>query len=158
VTSCSPRISPRHALWRMWPTSAALRRCRSLTQGKWKRIHCHPLPRRCNILVQGLIGLIPSKYIFFFRSLTVKNSEVKCAWPRTISEWVIDRKIFPDVHKWVWKCVEKTSVALWGLVYDPSELLGLTTTNLEVTEALQMVSELILTASRTHRNQLRRIW
>jgi hypothetical protein len=35
------------------------------------------------------------KYTFFFESPTIKNFEVKRAWPEAISEWVTDREVFP---------------------------------------------------------------
>jgi hypothetical protein len=58
--------------------------------------------------------LIPPRYTFFSKSPTAMNSRVKCAWPRAISEWVTDRKVFPGVHKWGQKCTEKIRVGLWG--------------------------------------------
>jgi hypothetical protein len=42
---------------------------------------------------------IPPRYTFFSGSPPVKNSEVKRAWPRAISVWVIDREVFSGVHK-----------------------------------------------------------
>jgi hypothetical protein len=57
----------------------------------------------CDILAQDLIGfdriLIPSRYTFFSRSLTKKNSGVKRVWPGAISGWMTDRKVFQNVHK-----------------------------------------------------------
>jgi hypothetical protein len=44
-----------------------------------------------------------------------------------------------------------------GLVYDPSELAGVTTARPRVVEVLQMVSELTLVVSRACTGQLRRI-
>jgi hypothetical protein len=43
--------------------------------------------------------LIPSRYIFFFRSPSAKNSGVKRAWPGAITGWVTDQEVFPGVHK-----------------------------------------------------------
>jgi hypothetical protein len=43
--------------------------------------------------------LIPLRYTFFSGSPPVKNFGVKHAWPRAISGWVIDREVFPGVHK-----------------------------------------------------------
>jgi hypothetical protein len=60
------------------------------------------VPSGCDILTQGLIGLIEYSYhqgISFFRSPPAKNPRVKRAWPRVISGWVTDRKVFPGVHK-----------------------------------------------------------
>jgi hypothetical protein len=74
----------------------------------------------CDILAQGLIGLIEYSYhqgIPFFRKLACK--ELQGAWPRAILGWVTDRKVFSGVHKSGQKCVEKTRVGLWGLVYNP---------------------------------------
>jgi hypothetical protein len=45
-----------------------------------------------------------------------------------------------------------------GLVYDPSELPGVTTARPGVAGVLQMVSEPTLTVSRARTGQLRRIW
>jgi hypothetical protein len=67
----------------------------------------------CDILTQGLIGLIeycfakkridrifiPSRYTFFSGSLTAKNYEVKRAWPEAILGWVTDREVFPGAHE-----------------------------------------------------------
>jgi hypothetical protein len=48
----------------------------------------------CDILTQGFNTidriLIPSRYTFFFRSSTTKNSGVKRAWPVAILIWVVD--------------------------------------------------------------------
>jgi hypothetical protein len=44
--------------------------------------------------------LITLRYTFFSRSLTIKNSGVKRAWPIAILGWVTDREVFPDAHKW----------------------------------------------------------
>jgi hypothetical protein len=44
-----------------------------------------------------------------------------------------------------------------GLVYDPTELLGVTTARPEVTGVLKMVSEPTLVVSRARMSQLRRI-
>jgi hypothetical protein len=57
----------------------------------------------CDILAQGLIGLIEYSYHqgipSFSRSPSTKNSRVKRAWPGAISGWVTDREVFPGVHK-----------------------------------------------------------
>jgi hypothetical protein len=56
----------------------------------------------CNILTQGLIGLIEYSYhqgIPFFGSPPAKNPGVKRAWPRAILGWVIDQEVFLGVHK-----------------------------------------------------------
>jgi hypothetical protein len=43
----------------------------------------------CDILAQGLIGLIEYSYHHFFSgSPPAKNSGVKCAWPGAILGWV----------------------------------------------------------------------
>jgi hypothetical protein len=51
-----------------------------------------------DILAQGINRidriLIPSKYTFFFRSSTTKNSGVKHVWHGAILRWVTDRKVF----------------------------------------------------------------
>jgi hypothetical protein len=43
--------------------------------------------------------LVTLRYTFFFESPTVKNFEVKCAWPGAILGWVINREVFPGAHK-----------------------------------------------------------
>jgi hypothetical protein len=43
--------------------------------------------------------LIPSRYTFFFGRPTEKNFGVKRAWPRPISGWVTNPKVFSGVHK-----------------------------------------------------------
>jgi hypothetical protein len=43
--------------------------------------------------------LISPRYTFFFGSSPAKNSGVKRVWPGAISGWVIDREVFPGVHK-----------------------------------------------------------
>jgi hypothetical protein len=43
--------------------------------------------------------LIPSRYIFFFGSPTLKNFRVKHAYLGAISGWVTDRVVFPGAHK-----------------------------------------------------------
>jgi hypothetical protein len=43
--------------------------------------------------------LISLRYTFFSRSPSVKNFRVKCDWPRAISGWVTDRKVFSDTHE-----------------------------------------------------------
>jgi hypothetical protein len=67
----------------------------------------------CDILTQGLIGLIeycfakkridriliPSRYTFFSGSPTTKNYEVKRAWPEAILGWVTEREVFPSAHE-----------------------------------------------------------
>jgi hypothetical protein len=57
----------------------------------------------CDILAQGLIGLIriliPQRYTFFSGSPTAKNSRVQYAWPGAISGWVVDWEIFLGVHE-----------------------------------------------------------
>jgi hypothetical protein len=48
----------------------------------------------CDILTQGLIGLIEYSYhqdTPFSGSPPVKNPGVKCAWPGAISGWVTNR-------------------------------------------------------------------
>jgi hypothetical protein len=40
-----------------------------------------------------------SRYTFFSGSPPANNSRVKRAWPRAISGWVTDRKVFPGVYK-----------------------------------------------------------
>jgi hypothetical protein len=56
------------------------------------------------------------------------------------------------------KYTEKTSVDLWGLVYDHRELLRVITVTLRVTGVLQMVLELTLIIPRARTGQLIRIW
>jgi hypothetical protein len=64
--------------------------------------------------------LIPSRYTFFSRSPTEKNSEVKHAWPRAISGWVTDQKVFLGAHKWGQKCAKILELvcgaSLWSYV------------------------------------------
>jgi hypothetical protein len=43
--------------------------------------------------------LIPPRYTFFSGSPTAKNLRVKHAWPRAISGWVTNQKVFLGVHK-----------------------------------------------------------
>jgi hypothetical protein len=45
------------------------------------------------------IILIPSRYIFFSRSPTVKNSVVKHIWFEGSSGWVSNGEVFVDAYK-----------------------------------------------------------
>jgi hypothetical protein len=70
----------------------------------------------CDILAQGLIGLIEYSYhqgiasfleaqlkrtlgLSVLGSPTEKNSRVKGAWPKVISGWVTDWEVFLGAHK-----------------------------------------------------------
>jgi hypothetical protein len=100
---------------------------------------------------------IPLRYTLFSRCPTVKKFGLKHAWSRAILGRMTDREVLSDAHKWGQKCTEETSVSLWGLVYDSSELLWVTTSRPRVASVLQMVSELTLTVSQACTGQLRKM-
>jgi hypothetical protein len=51
----------------------------------------------CDILTQGLIGLIEYSYHQGISSFL--KAQLECAWPRAISGWLTDRKAFCGAHK-----------------------------------------------------------
>jgi hypothetical protein len=78
--------------------------------------------------------LIPiSCNLFFFRSLSPKNSEVNLVWPRAISGWVTDQKVLFGV------CTSKDKLCrkdwCWSVrvVYVLENLLGPTSKRQDVT-------------------------
>jgi hypothetical protein len=58
--------------------------------------------------------IILSRYTFFSENSTIKNFRVKRAWPRAISRWVTDQKVFPSARTSEDKSAQKRLVLICG--------------------------------------------
>jgi hypothetical protein len=102
----------------------------------------------CDILAHGMgyPGLrlniinrvfIPIRCIFFFGSLSRKHLQVKCAWLGAIWDGWPTRK-FSRVRTSEDKVRTKDSCWSMGTIYDPSELLGVSTTGTGIGRGVTM--------------------
>jgi hypothetical protein len=114
----------------------------------------------CDILTQWLIGLIEYSYHqdipYFTKDHLQRTLWLSMIGPEQFQNgWPIEK-----FHGCAWvrtNMRRKDRGWFVGLVYDPSELTGLTTARTGVAGVLQLVSEPTLTVSRARTSQLGRI-